>query len=125
MSNFNSRGFPYHRGRRLRISSNLRDIVSQVKLSLDDLVMPYFIKEIEDNSEVKNMPGILRYDENEILFQLEKLIKKGIKAVALFPKISDKNKTPNGVEALNENNLICRTLRNIKIKYQKYKFFVT
>ena len=51
MSNFNSRGFPYHRGRRLRISSNLRDIVSQVKLSLDDLVMPYFIKEIEDNSE--------------------------------------------------------------------------
>ena len=54
MSNFNSRGFPYHRGRRLRSSSNLRDVVSQVKLSLDDLVMPYFIKEIKDNSEVKN-----------------------------------------------------------------------
>ena len=120
MSNFNSRGFPYHRGRRLRSSSNLRDIVSQVKLSLDDLVMPYFIKEIKDNSEVKNMPGILRYDENEILFQLEKLIKKGIKAVALFPKISEENKTPDGIEALNENNLICRTLRNIKKKYLKY-----
>ena len=97
MSNFNSRGFPYHRGRRLRSSSNLRDIVSQVKLSLDDLVMTYFIKETEDNSEIKNMPGISRYDENEILFQIEKLIKKGVKAVALFPKISDKNKTPNGV----------------------------
>ena len=54
MSNFNSRGFPYHRGRRLRSSSNLRDVVSQVKLSLDDLVMPYFIKESKDNSEVKN-----------------------------------------------------------------------
>ena len=48
MSNFNSRGFPYHRGRRLRSSSNLRDIVSQVELSLDDLVMPYFIKEIKE-----------------------------------------------------------------------------
>ena len=56
MSNFNSRGFPYHRGRRLRSSANLRDIVSQVKLSLDDLVMPYFIKEIEDNSEVILLP---------------------------------------------------------------------
>ena len=123
MSNFNSRGFPYHRGRRLRSSSNLRDIVSQVKLSLDDLVMPYFIKEIEDNSEVKNMPGISRYDENEILFQIEKLIKKGVKAVALFPKISDKNKTPNGVEALNENNLICRTLRNIKNKIPEIQVF--
>ena len=33
--------------------------------------MPYFIKEINDNSEAKNMPGILRYDENEILFQIE------------------------------------------------------
>ena len=98
MSNFISRGFPYHRGRRLRSSSNLRDIVSQVKLSLDDLVMPYFIKESKDNSEVKNMPGILRYDENEILFQLEKLIEKGIKAVALFPKISEENKTPEGIE---------------------------
>ena len=123
MSNFNSRGFPYHRGRRLRSSSNLRDIVSQVKLSLDDLVMPYFIKEIEDNSEVKNMPGILRYDENEILFQLEKLIKKGIKAVALFPKISEENKTPDGIEALNENNLICRTLRNIKKKIPEILVF--
>ena len=123
MSNFNSRGFPYHRGRRLRSSSNLRDIVSQVKLSLDDLVMPYFIKEIEDNSEIKNMPGILRYDENEILFQLEKLIKKGIKAVALFPKISEENKTPDGIEALNENNLICRTLRNIKKKIPEILVF--
>ena len=123
MSNFNSRGFPYHRGRRLRSSSNLRDIVSQVKLSLDDLVMPLFIKEIADNSEVKNMPGILRYDENEILFQLEKLIKKGIKAVALFPKISEENKTPDGIEALNENNLICRTLRNIKKKIPEILVF--
>ena len=52
MSNFNSRGFPYHRGRRLRSSSNLRDVVSQVKLSLDDLVMPCFIKEIEDNAQI-------------------------------------------------------------------------
>ena len=39
MSNFNSKGFPYHRGRRLRNSSNLRDIVSQAKFSLDDLVI--------------------------------------------------------------------------------------
>ena len=116
MSNFNSRGFPYHRGRRLRSSSSLRDVVSQVKLSSDDLVMPYFIKEVSDNSEIKNMPGILKYDENEILFQIEQLIKKGIKAVALFPKISEEKKTVDGAEALNENNLICRTLRNIKKK---------
>ena len=86
--------------------------------------MPYFIKEIEDSSEIQNMPGILRYDENEILFKIEKLIKKGIKAVALFPKISEEKKTPDGIEAINENNLICRTLRNIKKKYLKYKFFV-
>ena len=85
MSNFNSRGFPHHRGRRLRSSSNLRDIVSQVKLSLDDLVMPYFIKEIKDNNQVaiyycnndgkieeefnpngsiKNIAGILNKEKN-------------------------------------------------------------
>ena len=115
MSNFNSRGFPYHRGRRLRSSSNLRDIVSQVKLSLDDLVMPYFIKEIKDNSEVKNMPGILRYDENEILHQLEKLIKKGIKSGPVVGKILrsleewwfDNKAKPSRDECLKKLNDFC------------------
>ena len=123
MTYFNSRGFPFHRGRRLRSSANIRDIVSQVNLSSNDLVMPYFIKEVGDNSEIENMPGILRYDENEILFKIEKLIKKGIKAVALFPKISEEKKTLDGIEALNEKNLICRTLRNIKNKIPEILVF--
>ena len=41
----------------------------------------------------------------------------------MFPKISEENKTPDGIEALNENNLICRTLRNIKKKIPEILVF--
>ncbi len=41
----------------------------------------------------------------------------------MFPKISEENKTPDGIEALNENNLICRTLKNIKKKIPEILVF--
>ena len=52
MKRFGSRGFPYHRGRRLRSLKNLREILSENQLSVNNLVMPYFVREDNNNELV-------------------------------------------------------------------------
>ena len=92
MKKFNSRGFPFHRGRRLRSSSNLRDLVAETLLKTDDMVMPYFIREDSDKMESKNKFGFKRFSINELLKELDEVVKLGIKSVALFPKIEVEKK---------------------------------
>ncbi len=117
MINFHSRGFPYHRGRRLRQSKNFREIFSESSLTTNDLVMPYFLREEDDNAEIDGMPGMRRYNEKEIINELKSTIDLGIKSIAIFPKVPDKKKSEEAEEALNNSNLICRTLRKIKNKF--------
>ena len=71
MKKFNSRGFPFHRGRRLRSSRNLRDLVAETFLKTDDLVMPYFIREDNDKMDSKNKFGFKRFSINELLNELD------------------------------------------------------
>ena len=113
MKKFNSRGFPFHRGRRLRSSRNLRDLVAETLLKTDDLVMPYFIREDSDKMESKNKFGFKRFSINELLKELDEVVKLGIKSVALFPKIEVEKKTDDANESFNENNLISRALKKV------------
>ncbi len=117
MINFYSRGFPFHRGRRLRQSKNFREIFSESNLSINDLVMPYFLREQDDNPHIDGMPGILRYNEEDIINELKITSNLGIKSIAIFPKVPSEKKSDEAEEALNNNNLVCRTLRKIKNRF--------
>jgi porphobilinogen synthase len=102
--------------RRLRLNENLRDLVRENSVSLNDLIMPIFIKEgLNGKNEVKSMPGIYQFGEDTFLDEVEELIELGIKAVILFgiPKLKDSC----GSDALDENGLIARSVRKIKEKF--------
>ena len=58
MKKFLSRGFPYHRGRRTRINENIRELISETSLSSSKLIMPYFVREDNDDSDIVSMKGI-------------------------------------------------------------------
>ena len=92
MKLFYSKGFPFHRGRRLRNNKNVSDLVTETNLSVNDLVMPYFLKEENDETIIKNMPGLKRFAVNELIKELKEIENLGIKTVAIFPKISEKKK---------------------------------
>ncbi len=117
MKNFKSKGFPYHRGRRLRSSDNIRDIVSETNLSSKDLVMPYFVREDKDSSKANDVIYLKRYTITELLKKIDQLIKYGVKTIALFPKILEEKKSTTAKESFNEKNLICRTLKAINKEY--------
>ena len=99
--------------RRLRLNSNIRDLVRENYVTKNDLIMPIFIKEgLEGKNEIKSMPGIYQFGEKEFLDEVNECIKLGIKAVILFgiPKLKDSC----GSDALDEEGLIARSVRKIK-----------
>ena len=107
--------FPKIRLRRLRKSSWIRNLVSENNISHNDLILPIFIREGKNKIEpVKSMPGINRYSVDKLSIILNQVKKYKIPMVALFPYIQNKKKDLLGSEALNPNNLICRSIQLIK-----------
>ena len=117
MKKFLSRGFPYHRGRRTRISENIRELTSETSLNSKNLIMPYFVREESDDSNILSMKGIKRLSSKELLGRISKDIKNGINTFALFPKIPDSKKSSLADESLNEENLVCRIIKTVKKEF--------
>lgn len=115
---FTKRKFPSTRLRRLRSKPFIRDLVRENILTGDDLIQPLFIKEDLSGLEaIDQMPGISRFGLDSIEKEIEELMNLGIKAVALFPVINPNRKDENGSEAINQNNLICNAIKNIKSSF--------
>ena len=102
--------FPSTRLRRIRMKEFSRRLVSENNLSVNDLIWPLFVCEGSNVAEkINSMPGVFRYSIDNILKELETAAKLKIPAIALFPQIDNALKDENGSQAIDENNLICRT----------------
>jgi len=111
--------YPSLRMRRNRKTDWIRRLVSEYNLSVNDLILPLFVKEGNKKKEViKSMPNVYRYSIDELSKVVEKACKTGIPLLALFPCINISKKNDNGSEALNKNNLICKALRVLKKKFK-------
>ena len=118
MSNIKIGQFPSTRLRRLRMKDFSRRMISENNLSVNDLIWPVFV--CEGNNivdEIKSMPGVFRYSIDSILKELETIVNLKIPAIALFPQIDNSLKDEKGSQAIDENNLICRTIKSIKKKF--------
>ncbi|MDC9724044.1 MAG: porphobilinogen synthase [Urechidicola sp.] len=105
-----------NRTRRLRKSENIRRLVRETKLSVDDLIYPLFIEEGTDiETEIISMPGIKRFSLDKISTELDEVISLNIPAVLLFGIPSEKDN--EGAETWNENGIIQQTVRFIKKNY--------
>ncbi len=110
--------FPSTRLRRVRNTAWIRRLVSENNLSINDLILPIFVRDGKNKVEsIKSMPGVYRYSVDKLNLIMSKAKKHKIPMVALFPYTPKNKKNKNGSEALNENNLICRSIRFIKKKF--------
>ena len=111
--------FPKTRLRRLRKSKWIRDLVSDNNILANDLILPIFVREGRNKIEsIKSMPGINRYTVDKLPIILKQVKKFKIPMVALFPYTPNNKKDRLGKEALNPNNLVCKSLRLIKKIFQ-------
>ena len=107
--------FPKQRKRRLRNSDSIRKIVSEINLTVNDLITPIFLTEGEKiKEEIESMPGYFRLSLDFLEEEIDSLWGLGLKAVLLFAKIPNKLKDNKGTEALNENGLMQKGIKLIK-----------
>ncbi|PHR92313.1 MAG: porphobilinogen synthase [Robiginitomaculum sp.] len=104
------------RTRRLRTSENIRRLVRETKLSIDDLVYPLFIEDGEGiETEIEAMPGIKRFSLDRLSRELDEVTALNIPAVLLFGIPASKDDT--GTQTWNEDGIIQKSLRFIKANY--------
>ena len=107
--------YPYQRNRRLRNSHAIRSLIRENTLTVDDLMMPLFIVEGENQKiEISSMPGYYRYSLDMLEEEIKEAYALGIKAVNIYTKVPDELKDNHGTEALNPEGLMQRAIRLIK-----------
>lgn len=108
--------FPIQRPRRLRTSENVRRMVRENSLSVNDLVYPVFVCHGAGQAvPIGAMPGIYRYSIDMLLRELEEIVGLGIPAILPFGLPAKKD--PAGSGAYAENGIIQQALRAIKKEY--------
>ena len=111
--------YPSLRLRRNRKESWSRRLIQENTLSPNDFILPIFLIEGSNNrQEISSMPGVYRYTINRLSQIVDRAIKKKIPMVALFPKTQNVHKDELGTESLNEKNLVCRAIKEIKKRYK-------
>ena len=112
--------FPTTRLRRVRNSKWIRNLISENRLSTSDLILPVFIRDGKNKiDKIKSMPEIYRYSVDKLHLIVSKATKYKIPMIALFPHTPENKKDKYGSEALNENNLICKSIKIIKKRFPK------
>jgi porphobilinogen synthase len=110
--------FPRRRMRRMRRDGFSRRLMRERRLTTDDLIYPVFVIEGSGRTEVvPSMPGVKRYTVDRLLPHAEACLGLGIPALALFPLIAPRLKTPDGREAANPKGLIPRAVAALKKRF--------
>ena len=110
--------FPITRMRRMRADEFSRRLMRENTLTTDDLILPVFILEGENQREaVPSMPGVERVSIDLLLEEVSELISLGVPAIALFPVTPLEVKTLDAREAYNPEGLAQRAVRAIKEKH--------
>jgi porphobilinogen synthase len=107
--------FPAYRPRRLRRNSNLRKLLAETKLSVDDFIYPMFVMPGKNKKvPVSSMPGIYKQSIDNLIKEIREVKKLGIKAILLFGIPERKDEI--GTEGYDENGIIQKAIREIKKK---------
>ncbi len=113
--------YPNLRMRRSRKEEWSRRLVRENSLSGSDFVLPIFVTDGKNRKvEIKSMKGVYRYSVDNLSGIIDRAINNRIPMIAIFPETNKKLKNLKGSEALNENNLVCKAIRNVKKKYKNY-----
>ncbi len=109
--------FPAYRPRRLRRNSNLRKLLAETKLSVDDFIYPMFVMPGKNKKvPVSSMPGIYKQSIDNLIKEIREVKKLGIKAILLFG--IPERKDEMGTEGYDENGIIQKAIKEIKKKVE-------
>ena len=101
------------RFRRLRQNPQLRNLMRETHLCVNDLILPIFVEEeIDQAVAISSMPGIVRYPESEIPDVTKEAWELGIQAILLFGISHHKDAV--GKDTWDSEGLMSRMIRSAK-----------
>lgn len=105
--------FPSYRPRRMRRNANIRRMVRETHLHVEDLIYPMFSAFGENiKKEIPSMPGIYQQSIENIVAEAKEVFELGIPAVILFGIPETKDAV--GSDAYSDTGIIQNTIRAIK-----------
>jgi porphobilinogen synthase len=107
--------YPRLRMRRNRRADWARRLVAEARLAADDLIWPVFVHAgTEKRVPIPSLPGVDRLSIDQLVADAADAAELGIPLIAIFPYVEPDRKTPDGKEAENPDNLVCRAVRAVK-----------
>ncbi|MFA6241845.1 MAG: porphobilinogen synthase [Candidatus Hydrogenedentales bacterium] len=106
-------GFPDMRLRRLRGTPTLRRMVRETRLSVDDLIMPLFVRPGSGvKNPIKSMPGNYQFSVDTLVEETKAIEQAGVPGVILFGIPESKDAV--GTQAYASDAIVCRAIEAIK-----------
>ncbi|MBV9565934.1 MAG: porphobilinogen synthase [Bradyrhizobium sp.] len=106
------------RPRRNRKAEWARRLVRENVLTTNDLIWPLFVFDGHNaRAQIASMPGVERLSVDQVVRDAERAMKLDIPCLALFPYTDPALRDAEGTEALNADNLVCKSVRAIKKEF--------
>jgi porphobilinogen synthase len=102
--------------RRLRRTKSIRELVSENRVDISNIMAPVFVQEGEKIIQpVEAMPGINRYSVDTLSNYVGKLAEQGIRSILLFGIPASKDEF--GSEAYSSDGIVPRAIRELKSRF--------
>ncbi len=105
--------YPDVRLRRFRRTGALRGLVRETRLDLEAFVMPLFVA--SDSLRNEALPGMARFSTDDLLREVEELVRGGVQAVILFGIPEEKDEQATG--AWEDDGIVQRALRALRPRF--------
>lgn len=107
----------FYRGRRLRSSSRLRELVRESHLRAQDLIQPYFVVESDPDFKkpIHSMPGQYQLGLNQLMSEVGVAVDNGLTSLILFGIPATKD--PAGSGAYDDQGIVQEAIRRIKDRW--------
>lgn len=108
----------FYRGRRLRRTPALRDLIRETEIRPQDLIQPYFVVETDDSSfsqPIASMPGQNQYSLAKLEERVAQAVDMGLRALILFGIPRDKD--PMGTQAYADTGIVQEAVRRLKDRF--------
>jgi porphobilinogen synthase len=111
-----SGGFPTVRPRRLRHHPLIRDLVRETTLSVEDLILPLFVRPGHGvKKEIASMPGNHQLSVDRLIEEVGAALELGVRAFILFGIPAHKDAT--GSSALDPEGIVQQALQALRKSY--------
>jgi porphobilinogen synthase len=107
--------YPIYRPRRLRANENLRRMIRETRLSVDNLIMPLFVRPGKGvRNKISSMPGNFQLSVDEVVKEAQMAADLGVPAIILFG--IPESKDARGTQGYKKENIVAKAIKAIKDK---------